>query len=131
MKIKRILFVVLTIFMIFSVSTSYAANEKYTSIKEKTEIAKVIDPTDNQNAYKPGKASSSKIKGKIGPILGAIRNVGIVVSVISLMIIGLKTILGSAEERAEYKKELPKYVIGILVLLSGSIIPELIYKIMK
>ena len=55
----------------------------------------------------------------------------LVLFTIVLMIIGLKTILGSAEEIAEYKKELPKYVIGILVLLSGSIIPELIYKIMK
>lgn len=39
--------------------------------------------------------------------------------------------LGSAEERADYKKRLPKYLIGVIVLLAGSVIPQIIYNVMK
>ena len=105
-----------------------------TKVKEmdsQTGESSVIDPTINQNVYKTGKVYSSKIQGKVGPILGVIRNVGIVLSVIFLMIIGVQAILGSAEERADYKKRLPKYLIGVIVLAAGSIIPQLIYNIMK
>lgn len=95
------------------------------------EVEKIKDPTQNQNEYKPGVASSTKIQSKVAPILGIIRNVGVVVSVIFLMIIGVQSILGSAEERADYKKRLPKYLIGVIVLFAGSVIPSIIYNYMK
>lgn len=97
----------------------------------KQQTTQVTDPTQNQDMYKPGTASSTKVQGKIGPILGIIRNIGIVLSVIFLMIIGVQAILGSAEERADYKKRLPKYLIGVIVLLAGSVIPQIIYNVMK
>ena len=106
------------------------AAEKVTEEK-KQQTTQVADPTKNPNTYKPGSATSKKIQGKVGPILGAIRNVGIVLSVIFLMIIGVQAMLGSAEERADYKKRLPKYLIGVVVLLAGSVIPQLIYNVMK
>lgn len=114
-----------------------AYNEKAKNQQEAADKAKkqqttqVTDPTQNQDMYKPGTASSTKVQGKIGPILGIIRNIGIVLSVIFLMIIGVQAILGSAEERADYKKRLPKYLIGVIVLLAGSVIPQLIYNAMN
>lgn len=88
----------------------------------------VIDPTESPNAYEPGKAESTKIKGIIGPILGAINNVGVVISIIALMLIGVKYMLGSVEEKANYKQTLWPYIIGIFVLFMGSTIPNIIYK---
>lgn len=99
--------------------------------EKRQQTTQVTDPTQNQDMYKPGTASSTKIQGKVGPILGIIRNIGIVLSVIFLMIIGVQAMLGSAEERADYKKRLPKYLIGVVVLLAGSVIPQLIYNVMK
>ena len=49
-----------------------------------------------------------------------IRNVGIVLSVIVLMILGIKYMLGSAEEKAEYKKSMIPYVVGAIVLFGAS-----------
>lgn len=43
--------------------------------------------------------------------------VAIVVSVIALMILGLKYIIGSATEKAEYKKTLVPVIIGICVVV--------------
>lgn len=133
MKLKKIMVIVISIFTIFNISNCYATSKGVTSneIKEQKEISSVTDPTKNQNTYKPGKAKSSKVQGKVGPILGIIRNVGIVLSVIFLMIIGIKAMIGSAEERADYKKQIPKYLVGVAILMMGSIIPQLIYNTMK
>lgn len=94
-----------------------------------------IDPTENYDFYdlklSKSKLTSSQIGGIVGPILGYIRNIGIVVSVIALMIIGVKFMLGSAEEKANYKETLIPYLIGIIILLAGSIIPSVIYNIFE
>lgn len=60
-------------------------------------------------------------------IIGFIRAGGIIVSVIMLMVIGIKYMLGSAEEKAEYKKSLMPYVIGAVLLLTASVVAGAIY----
>ncbi len=67
------------------------------------------------------------IKSKAGKVLGHIRNIGIIVAVISIMIIGVKYIIGSVEEKASYKKTLLPYVIGVLMIASGGFIISLVY----
>lgn len=84
----------------------------------------------NPDAYKPGDvtvAESSTIIVKFRIILGAIRNISIVVAVISLMLIGFKYIIGSVEEKANYKKTLLPYVIGVVIAASGTTIVSFIY----
>ena len=49
-----------------------------------------------------------------------IRVVGIILSVIILMILGIKYMMGSASEKAEYKKTMIPYVIGAVVLFGAS-----------
>lgn len=88
----------------------------------------VSNPIVNPDEYAPGQPKSEKIKGIIGPILGAINNVGVVISIIALMLIGVKYMLGSVEEKANYKQTLWPYIIGIFVLFMGSTIPNIIYK---
>ena len=47
-------------------------------------------------------------------IIGIISTVGSIISVIVLIVIGIKYIVGSVEERAEYKKTMMPYLIGAL-----------------
>ena len=82
-------------------------------------------------SYKGTNPSSDKIKDKTGIIFEAIRNVGVVLSVVMLMIIGIKYMLGSAEAKADYKKTLIPYLIGTFILFTGTLIPQLIYTIMQ
>ena len=72
---------------------------------------------------------STKLENKAEIILGVIQNVGTIVSVIVLMIIGIKYMIGSVEERSEYKKNMIPYLIGAVLLFSGTAIPQLIYKL--
>ena len=53
-------------------------------------------------------------------IAAIIRTVGIVASVIILMILGIKYMMGSAEEKADYKKTMIPYVVGAVVLFGAS-----------
>lgn len=51
-----------------------------------------------------------------------IRNFAIVIGVIMLMVIGVKYMLGSAEEKADYKKSLMPLVIGIFIVMFAATI---------
>lgn len=91
-----------------------------------------VNPIENPENYKPGGISSTdsdKIVAKANPILGAITVVGIVVSVITLTVLGIKYMIGSIEEKAEYKKSMIPYIIGVILLLATSTVVGLIAKI--
>ena len=90
------------------------------------EVFAMINPDD----YDPGNVSQTDteiIFTKTSRILGAIRNISIVTSVISLMIIGLKYMLGSVEEKANYKQTMLPYVIGCIMAVTGTTIVSFIY----
>lgn len=85
---------------------------------------------DNLDKYKPGDPTSEEAKeftNRISIVLGAIRNIGIITSVISLMIIGVKYILGSVEEKSKYKEILLPWVIGCIILAMGTSLVSFIY----
>lgn len=85
----------------------------------------------NLNDYKGTSQNPQKATEKIGKILGYINVVGIVVSVVALILIGLRYMLGSVEEKAEYKKTLIPYIIGAFILFTGTLVPNLIYTFMQ
>lgn len=85
---------------------------------------------DDLDKYKPGDPTSEEAKeftNRISIVLGAIRNIGIITSVISLMIIGVKYILGSVEEKSKYKETLLPWVIGCIILAMGTSLVSFIY----
>ena len=82
--------------------------------------------------YKPGDIDgTSKLEEKAEYILGIIKNVGVVLSVVSLILLGIKYMLGSIEEKAAYKESFKPYIIGTFLVFTGSLLPELIYKFMQ
>ena len=87
------------------------------------------NPIKNLDYYEPGAIKPEDITGiteKANKILSVISTIGITVAVIALMILGIKYMIGSAEEKAEYKKSMFPYIIGILLLVSTSAIVGLI-----
>ena len=59
-------------------------------------------------------------------VLTTISNVGIVLSVVMLAIIGVKYMMGSADERAEYKKTLLPYIIGAFLIFGASTVAKIV-----
>ena len=86
----------------------------------------------NPNDYKPDNPTTNEAKEvvpKVGVILGAVRNISTIVAVIALMIIGFKYIIGSAEEKANYKATMIPYIIGCVLAVAGTTIVSFIYNL--
>ena len=70
--------------------------------------------------YKPSSTNSvsgaSRLENIGNKIIGVVQIIGSVSSVIALIIIGIKYVTGSVEEKAEYKQTLKPYLIGAVLL---------------
>ena len=73
---------------------------------------------------------SSELEGKAEKILGWIRNIAAIISVVILAILGVKFMIGSTEERAEYKKSFMPLIIGMFVVLAASTIAGWIWSVL-
>ena len=62
-----------------------------------------------------------------GKIIGAIQAVGNIISVAMLVVLGIKYMMGSAEEKAADKKSMIPYVIGAVLIFAASNIAQMIY----
>lgn len=80
-------------------------------------------------------ATSTSADGEIqtygGKILSVVTTAGIVLSVIILAVLGIKYMLGSAEEKAEYKKTLMPYLVGAALIFGASTIANIVYNFVK
>ena len=121
--------IILITFIVLKPSYSYS-RENIEDIEKIEKIAATQDAKLNLKdleKYNSSGAWSQKFVDKVDIIFSAIRIVGIILSIIILMMIGLKYMFASTEEKAEYKQTLIPYVIGALLLFSGSIFARLIY----
>lgn len=90
------------------------------------------DALSDPSQYKPDQESSDTartIENITSNILTLITDVGIVVSVIMLGTIGIKYIIGSVEERAEYKEAVAPYLIGAMLLFGITTFVKIIVRI--
>lgn len=71
---------------------------------------------------------ANDVKDKAGEIVGLIQVVGTIVSVGMLTILGIKYVLGSADQKAEYRKSMIPYFIGAVLTFGFSNITQIIYK---
>lgn len=87
------------------------------------------DPLENPDAYKPSGTIGTKAAQKAGNILNVITVIGIVVGVITLIVIGIKYMVGTVQEKAEYKKTMFSYIIGLVLLISVCSFVQIIYNL--
>ena len=105
--INRIIMVLTCCMILFSLSCVYASPQG----------------SINPDHYKPPTLTTDDAQpamNKIKPIIGVITTIGIIASVITLIILGIKYMVGSIEEKAEYKKSMIPYLIGAFFVFSVS-----------
>lgn len=66
-----------------------------------------------------------------GKIIGILQTVGVVLSVVILTILGIKYMMGSAEEKAEYKKTMIPYLVGAVFIFMAPTIANIVYQFVK
>lgn len=62
-------------------------------------------------------------------IIGIITTIGVVVAVIVLLILGIKYMMGSASEKAEYKKTMIPYLVGAVLIFGASAITKVVVSV--
>ena len=76
----------------------------------------------NPDSYKPDSQSdvtgATSFLNMANKLIGIVQIVGSIISVIALILIGIKYLVGSVEERAEYKKTLKPYLIGAIMVFA-------------
>lgn len=92
----------------------------------------VVKAALNPDDYRPTGVTDTdvnKVSSKVNPIIGTIKIVGIVISVVTLMVLGFKYMIGSVQEKAEYKKTMIPYLIGAVLIVAVTQLVGLIANI--
>lgn len=82
------------------------------------------------NQYGQVTGKSDVFQDKVGVILGAIQMVGSLTAVICLIVLGVRYMMGSVEEKAEYKKTLLPYFIGAMLVFGITNLLKVVYDVM-
>lgn len=90
------------------------------------ETMAAINPSQLQGT---DNSSDTQIANMGNKIISVLKNIGMVVSVAVIVVLGIKYMMGSAEEKAEYKKTMLPYFIGALLVFSASGIVTVIQSI--
>lgn len=110
-KTVRIISTILTIAMVLMVATPAVFAAKL--------------PVD----VNPNSPDAAENVVKIGNnILGMIRTVGTLIAVGVLMVLGIKYMMGSAEEKASYKKTMVPYLVGAVLIFAATNIATYVYE---
>lgn len=112
-KTMKILVTIATILLIISLGTNVGFA--------------IISPTE----VLPTDPTGTEIKDLGGKILGIVQTVGVVLSVVILSILGIKYMMGSAEEKAEYKKTFIPYIVGAVLVFLAPTIANMVYTLLK
>ena len=89
-----------------------------------------VDPGQIANGlHGTTSGAQEDITGIGNQIIGIITTVGVVVAVVILLVLGIKYMMGSASEKAEYKKTMIPYLVGAILIFGASAITQVVVNI--
>ena len=114
-KTSKILAIILMVMMVLTVlmGTTVQATEESDS---GTTVNKLFNPQVTPD--------TEGITNVGGTIVNIITTIGIIVAVVVLLILGIKYLMGSASEKAEYKKTMIPYLVGAILIFGASAIAK-------
>lgn len=74
-----------------------------------------------------GTEATNEISKKVGKVLAIIRNVAAIIAVVVISILGVKYIVGSVEQKAEYKKNFIPLIVGVLIVVLATQIAKMLF----
>lgn len=109
-KLSKILAIILLVAIAMTIGMGTIANASSTDQVDKL--------------FGPGTADTTGISSVGTNIVSIITTIGIIVAVIVLLILGIKYMMGSASEKAEYKKTMIPYLVGAVLIFGASAIAK-------
>lgn len=113
MKIISILMLVVALFTVATTTFAFDTNL----------IDEVKNQADNSNVNTTGVTTIA------GNVLKVVRNVTVVLAVILITVLGIKYMMGSAEEKSGYQKSFVPLIIGIVVVAAATQIATMIFSV--
>lgn len=124
-KTVKIVSILLTFMMIMSLSTSvFAANNTTNEVGYKP-----FTPTDMKNSINSSGNASTSIKKIGGSLIGMLQTAGVVVAIVIMIVIGIKYMMGSTADKAEYKKSLMPYLVGAIFIFGAVAVSEMVFQL--
>lgn len=114
--VKNVMIISMLCIIIFSIPITCQASD-------------AIDALGDLDQYGKVQGSYDVFRNKVGVFLGFFQMLGSIISVICLVVMGVKYMMGSVEEKAEYKKTLLPYMIGAFMVFSTVNLLQVVYKI--
>lgn len=111
-KIFAILLIVAVAMTIFTTVANASAGD----------VGNIFNKAQSSNVDKSG------MENVAGNIVNIITWVGIIVAIIVLLVLGIKYMMGSAAEKAEYKKTMIPYLVGAVLIFGASAIVQAVVK---
>ena len=81
------------------------------------------------NDIDPKEPTGNELTGVGEKVIGIVTMLGSILAVLVLVILGIKYMMGSTDEKAEYKKSMLPYVIGAVLVFAASSIASVIYNL--
>lgn len=81
--------------------------------------------------FDSGSADTSNLESVGANIVDIVTTIGIIVAVVVLLVLGIKYMMGSASEKAEYKKTMIPYLIGAVLIFGASAIAKAVIQMSK
>lgn len=95
-----------------------------------TIVAHITYAVSDPDEYKPNDPTGyTEFFSRSGTILGVVRSIGAVVSVVGIAILGIRYMLGSVDQKANYKETMLPFIIGIAILVGITGIVSLVQEI--
>ena len=93
-------------------------------------LSGILDP-DEYDPSLDTSESTTQLENKASKIVAIIRNIGIILTVAVLMVIGIRNMFASVEEKSVIKQSLPGYIMGAFMVLAITVIPATIYDVVN
>ena len=120
-KTMKMLSIILVVAMMLTIGLSTVSMAGEGETADKTQL---VGDLFNQNAE-----GTEGITNVGGQIVDMITTVAIIVAVIVLLVLGIKYMMGSAAEKAEYKKTMIPYLVGAVLVFGAAAIAKAIINI--
>ena len=74
---------------------------------------------------------TANMNAKVGDTIKTLRNIAAILAVIVIIVLGIKYMIGSVEEKAEYKKAFIPLIVGIVIVVGAFQIADFIWGFAK
>lgn len=126
MKILAVMLLVITMTMFFSSNVlAFAVPTPTTSGSSPSDIISGLETATNSASVDTGKFTQTA-----GKIIKLLRNFSVIAGVILIIVLGVKYMMGSVEQKSDYQKSFVPLVIGIILVIGATSIASFLFSLM-